>query len=465
MKPIYFAFRARLASLPRKYQIGYAVLILLAIALLLGAAQYWHASRLPPAGLWVSIEAQPLERPIATEGQLAEASAVSITAPFDGAIVQRWVRAGDHVEAGAPLVRLDTSTVQAELLEAQAANTRAKEDLVGLKNWQTSVEVTAAQRQVVNAERQLQVIQTRLKDSQTLFDKGIVARSEVEAAQSEAASANDQWQNAKDGLASALRKGGAAQQQIARLEAESRSMKVRLLQERLTRATLTAPMAGMVLKPAQTESAPAKELDVGSFVSNRAVLMLIGDSTKYVVRATLDEFDAVRVKPGIPVELTLNTDQATSLRGQLAWVSGQAATNQRFGSEGAPMFDIEVLVRDVPQELRPRLKLGMKVRLRMVTEKQSAALMVPLAAVRMDATGRAIVTRRAAGDATGPGNEVSIETGMTLTDRVVVQKGLAVGDLVWVPSSAPSETGRMQSMPQDADESAATLPFGLSGQR
>lgn len=432
---------------------------------MLVAAQHWHARRLPPVGTWVSVEAQPLERPIETEGQLAEASAVSITAPFDGAIVQRWVRAGDHVEAGAPLLRLDTSTVQAELLEAQAANIRAKEDLVSLKSWQTSVDVTAAQRQVVNAERQMQVTQTRLKDSQTLFDKGIVARSEVEAAQSEAASANDQWQNAKDGLASALRKGGAAQQKIARLEADSRSMKVRLLQERLTRATLTAPVAGMVLKPAQTDASTAKELDVGSFVSNRAVLMLIGDSTKYVVRAALDEFDAVRVKPGMPVDLTLNTDQATAIRGQLTWVSGQAVSSQRFGSDGAPLFDIEVLISDVPQALKPRLKLGMKVRLRIVAQKRSAALMVPLAAVRMDAAGRATVKRKAAGDTNGQGDQVTIETGATTADRVVVLKGLAAGDLVWLAPSAQSDTTETQAVPEGANEAATELPFGLSGQR
>ncbi|MEY3124625.1 MAG: hypothetical protein RLZZ573_1145 [Pseudomonadota bacterium] len=465
MKPIYLGFSARLAHLLRKYQIRYVALTVLAVALMSWAAQHWHASQLPPSGMWVSIEAQPLERPITAEGPLAEASAVSIVAPFDGAIVQRWVRPGDHVEAGAPLLQLDTSAVQAELREAQAAHIRAQEDLAGLVNWKTSADVTAAQRQVVNTHRQMQVAQARLTDTQTLFDKGIVARAEVESAQSEVSSATEQWQNASDGLASTLRKGGAAQQQIARLEAESRSVKVRLLQERLTRATLTAPVAGVVLKPTPTEGAPAKELDVGSFVSSRAVLMTIGDNTHYVVRAALDEFDAVRVKPDIPVKVMLSTDETAIMGGVLTRVSAQARNDQRFGASGAPMFDIEVLVRDVPQELRPRLRLGMTTRLRMVVEKQSAAVVVPLAAVRMDATGRAFVTRRAAGEATGPGNEVGIETGITLVDRVFVAKGLAVGDSVWVPLSAQSETVPSRDMSQEANESTTTLPFGLSGQR
>lgn len=465
MKPIYLGFRAHVAQSPRKYQIRFVTLTVLALALMSWAALHWHATELPPPGMWVTIEAQPLERPISAEGPLAEASAVSIVAPFDGAVVRRWVRPGDHVEAGAPLLQLDTSAVQAELREAQAAHIRAQEDLAGLVSWETSADVTAAQRQVVNTHRQMQVAQTRLKDTQTLFDKGIVARAEVESAQSEVSSATEQWQNASDGLASTLRKGGAAQQQIARLEAESRSVKVRLLQERLTRATLTAPVAGVVLKPTPTEAAAAKDLDVGSFVSSRAVLMTIADNNNYVVRAALDEFDAVRVKPHIPVEVMLSTDETAVMGGELARVSAQARNDLRFGASSSPLFDIEVLVRDVPQALRPRLRLGLTTRLRMVVEKQSAAVLVPLAAVRTDATGRSIVTRRAAGDATGLGNEVSIETGMTLVDRVSVLKGLAVGDSVWVPLSARSETVPSRHIPQEANESTTALPFGLSGWR
>lgn len=466
MKLIFFTFRARLVHLAHKCRSRWFALTVLAVALLWWAAHQWQASQLPAAGVWLRTEAQPLERPITAEGSLSEASAVSVTAPFDGAILQRWVRPGDHVAVGMPLLQLDTSAVQAELREAQVADIRAQDELVALMNWQTSADVTAAQRQLVNAERQMLVAQSRLTDTRVLFDKGIVARAELEGVQSEVSSATEQWQNARDGLASALRKGGAAPQQIARLEAESRSIKARLLQDRVKRATLTAPVAGVVLKAPSTDVGPAKELDVGSFVSNRAVLMIIADSSRYVVRAALDEFDAVRVKPGMPVEVALNTDETAVMVGELVRVSGQARTDQRFGSDGAPMFDIEVLVRDVPQALRPRLRLGMKTRLRMVVETQAAALTVPLAAVRMDGPGGlAVVTRRAAGDGAGSGNEVRIETGMTLADRVVVRKGLAVGDWVWVPPSAQPNAEQDRHMLRGEGETASTLPFGLGGQR
>jgi multidrug efflux pump subunit AcrA (membrane-fusion protein) len=449
----YFGFLAKFTNIAPKNIIRAVVVIGLMVALVLWVALQWQASQATPSGMWVSAEAQPWERVISAEGPLSEASAISVVAPFDGTVVQRWVRPGDHVKAGDPLVRFDTSLVQAELRDAQAANIRAREDLAGVMSWQTSADVTGAQRQVVNTHRQMQAAQARLNDTQALFEKGIVARSEVENAQSEVSNATEQWQNAGDTLASVLRKGGAAQQQIARLEAESRSMKVRQLQERLMRATLTAPVAGVVLKPPQTEGVAPKDLaDVGSFVSNRSVLMMIGDSNMYVVRAALDEFDAVRVKPGMPVEVTLNTDETALMQGELARVSGQGRAEQRFGANGAPMFDIEVLI-------------GMTTRLHMVVDKQSAAMVVPLAAVRTDAAGRSMVTRRSAGETTGPGTDVIIETGATSADGILVVKGLEAGDSVWVPPNATPDTPPTRLHSPDATGTESLLPSGLGVQR
>jgi HlyD family secretion protein len=402
-------------------------------------------------GAWVSVEAQPLERPISAEGLLAQASAVTVTAPFEGSIVQRWVQPGDSVKAGSPLFQLDTAGVEAELREAQSAHIRAQGDLAGLMKWETSAEVTAAQRQVMSAQRQKQTAQTRFNEVQSLLEKGIVARAELDAAKSELESASEQLLNAADGLASARQKGGAEQRQIATLEAESRRAKLRLVQERLKSATITAPVAGVVLKPARSDGAASKELEVGTFVTNREALVVIADNTALLVRASLDEFDAARAQVGMPVEVTLKTDDKSVMQGELVRVSAQARSESRVGQgSGAPMFEIEVLIRNVPEPLRARLRLGTTARLRMLAESQALALTVPLGAVRVDQTGRATVRRKAAGEKSDTGQELTIEPGMTLTDRVVVLKGLAAGDLVWVPKTESTDAPR-SGLPPGSD--------------
>lgn len=413
----------------------------LAIVAGLGAWQGLQGRQAAPGGAWVPVASAPLAQPIVVEGALQAASAVNIAAPFDGRIVRRWVQAGDSVQAGAPLVQLDATEVLAELREAQVAQIRAREALDDLLHWSSSAEVAGAQRQLAAGRGQVETAQSRLAETRTLFDKGIVARADVEAAQSELANANTQWQSAQDSLSSALRKGSADQLRIARLEFQLRSARAEMIQARLARATVTAPQAGVVLAPpadATSGSAP-REFEAGSFVTTREALMTIGDTSMFMVRAQLDGFDAVRVSPGMPVEVTLGTDEGTPMGGALQRVSAQARRDAGSGGNGPPMFDIQVLIREVAPERRARLRLGMTVRLRMVVEPKAMALSIPLAAVNMGSEGRTLVMRRSA--AGGPGEAVAIEPGGTLPDRVIVRRGLAPDDVVWVPRQ-PAGTGQ-----------------------
>lgn len=441
------------------------VLVCLVCVTVVAAARHFQGTTPSPHGMWTRAELTTLERPITADGPLSEGSGVTVIAPFEGTIKQRWVEPGDHVEAGAPLLELDSAEVKNQLREARAADIRAQEDLLDLLHWQRSQGVMAAQRQVVSSQNQTQIVQKRVDETQSLFDKGIVARTELQGVQAELLSSNEQFQNAKEALETILRKGSKPYQDIAKLEAESRSMKLRLLQERLKNAIITAPVAGVALAPTQVGEAVAKNLDVGSFVANRAVLMVVGNDTNYLVRAALDEFDAVRVKPGLPVEVTLSTDEKVVMVGELTRVSAQARADQRFGQVGGtPMFDIEVLIRKVPRELRARLRLGMTTRLRLLLDKQPAVVTVPLAAIRIGSEGRAFVRRKTDGDPASAGTEVLIQPGATLTDRAVVLKGLSAGDSVWVPMSAT--LGSVQSSPMsDAPTTAANAsPHGAGDQ-
>jgi len=199
----------------------------------------------------------------------------------------------------------------------------------------------------------------------------------------------------------------------------------------------------VVLAPPPDPASPGtgpRELEAGTVVSAKDMLMSIGDTSMFMVRAQLDEFDAVRVHPGLVVQVTLGTDESVVMHGELLRVSAQGRRESgQGGASGPPMFDIQVLIRQVEPAVRPRLRLGMTARLRMVVEPEAEALTVPLAAVRMDAEGRPRVWRRpAAASQAGPGEDVPIQPGPTLADRLVVRQGLAAGDVVWVaPQPAP----------------------------
>ena len=191
------------ARRPPRQRLVRALLWALPVLALLAGLVAWQglqSHQAEPGGTWVPVSSAPLAQPIVAEGTLQAASAVNIAAPFDGRIVRRWVQAGDSVQAGAPLVQLDATEVLAELREAQVAQIRAREALDDLLHWSSSAEVTGAQRQLAASRGQMETAQSHLAETRTLFDKGIVARTDVEAAQSELANASTQWQSAQGQL-------------------------------------------------------------------------------------------------------------------------------------------------------------------------------------------------------------------------------------------------------------------------
>lgn len=404
----------------------------------LAALHPWRGGGVAATGGWVQVKTESVEQAIVAEGPLEPGSVVNVTAPSDGIIMKRWVQPGDSVEKGASLLQLEVAKVQAEMREAEAAKIRAEEELADVVTWPSSVTMRAAQRQVATAQNQVLATKGRFNDAQLLFDKGIIARSELDSARAEVSGAAEQLHSANDGLTSAMRKGSEAQQRIARLDVALRRQRLQGLQDQLAHAVLKAPSGGVVLKPVLPEGAsPPKPLDVGSAVALRDLLLTIGDTTTYAVHAALDEIDSARVKPGMTVEVTSGTDTSVTLRGVLKRVSAQARRDPNLGGAAAPTFEIEILISEVPQALRPRLRLGMTTRLRIRVDQEPNVLTVPLASVKTNGAGQSSVIRKAASvGANSPGQEVIVQPGFTLSDRVVVLTGLAASDLVWAPAGA-----------------------------
>lgn len=390
--------------------------------------------------VWQAVEDGPIAQPILADGALLPAVLINITPPFDGKILKKFVQAGDKVSAGAPLVELDSSDAQAERRDAEVAQTRAEETLRDLKNWSANPEVSTAQRQLARTKSSFEQAEKKYQETDTLFKKGIVARTELDSAQNERSNARSELLAAQEGLSATLKKGSASQIRIAELEHQNRRDKLQQIQRRLDQTLIRSPQAGIVLFPISdpnTSSGNAKEIEVGSFVSSKDVMMSIGNTNQLMIRSQLDEFDIARVKPGLPVEITLGSDKSLTLEGELQRISAQAKKGDN-AMASAPTFEIQVLIRKIPETLRPHIRLGMTAHLSIYPERGKTALSIPLNAVSTDENGRASVTRR---NSQHPqGEQVFIQTGSTQAERIVVLKGLQPGDEILVPSTSESNS-------------------------
>ncbi len=438
------------------------VIALLITSLVLGAGvALYHASSADsavPLGQWVRPELATTAQAILLEGRIEPVTVVTIPAPYDGRVVHRLVRAGDLVAQGTLLFELSRDEVEAERREAEMALIQARQALDQAVHWQESTDHVAARRQLAATQAVLGTVRRRLTETQALFERGIVPRTEVESAETEVASAQEQEASARDIVQAAQEKGNRPQRRIAELEYETRRRKLADIVEKLTRSKVTAPIAGVVLYPPVSPTAQEgsqKELVAGTSINSNEALLSIGDTTSWLVRSTVDEFDVLRLRVDMAVAVSLPANEGIHLQGKLARISSQArkdASEADGGSSGRKLaaYEVDIIIRDMVPEVRRLLRIGMSAQMELKPNDQEAALVLPLEAVVLTPNKSHTVLRRIPG--TDKSETRLVKPGKTLATQVQILEGLTVDDEIWMPkpSALPPD--------KDGDDASSDSP-------
>lgn len=388
-------------------------------------------------GRWQKPERRAIDQPLMLRGTLLPVAAVSIVAPVDGRLVERPVQFGDRVAAGQLLARIESPELVNQLREAEVAAIRADQELATAQQLEQGAEYQAAQRRTAQAEGALNTAQRRAAETQALYDKGIIARTEVEGVRQEVQSAETQLQSAHDEVAALRKKRSPQALRILQLEAQGRRERLEELRQKERALRIVSPIAGIVLFPIAAEGTDAaaggaREIKPGSTVTTRDVILSVGDTTAFIVKAWVDEPDLQRLEPRQAATVMLSSDPSQELAGELLRISSQARAPDGRGVAGptaTPEFEVQVQVRP-PPGLAPRV--GAMARVRLVPKPAAGGLLVPLAALRWGDDGKPLLRVRSGGA------EAALrpaETARTTADAVELRGGLAEGDEVWVPGS------------------------------
>ncbi|MDP3814001.1 efflux RND transporter periplasmic adaptor subunit [Pseudomonas sp.] len=353
----------------------------LALPLLLGlAAGLWWWSRPPPLPVrLVAVERGAVETLVANTraGTLKACRRTQLSFNLGGRVGERLVEEGQRVAAGEVLMRLRQDELQARLREVE-------EHLQGLSNQreQRCLQAELEQRD----HRRL----ARLRERQ------LVAEDRVD-------------QSATRARLSALACKGAA---VAIRETEANLTLQRAL---LDQATLRAPFAGIV---AEING------EVGEFVTpsppgipTPPAVDLIDDSCLYV-EAPIDEVDAARVKPGMPVRISLDAFRGTQYAGTVSRIAPFVRDLERQ----ARTVDVEVRFTPVPADLV--LLTGYSADVEILLEQRPETLRIPTEALLEG--GRVLRYDPAAGVL----REVRLKLGLANWRWSEVLEGLSVGERI-----------------------------------
>ncbi len=316
---------------------------------------------------------------VVVSGTLQPYRVVDVRAQVPGVLTGLRVDRGTAVGAGEVV-----AVIQAAGIQGQAAGARAA---------------------VASARAALALAARQLESARKLHDAG--AMSDIEFQQAKAADE-------------------AAEAQLAAAQAQSAGA-----QEAASRAKVTAPLAGRV---------SARAVSDGEAVSPGQLLLTLVNSGILELAGQVPADDAVRIRPGMPVEFTVDAYPGRTLRGSVARVEPTADPDTR---------QVGVYVR-LPNPAGA-LVGGLFATGRILTGTASESVVLPAAAVRGEGAG-AYVWRISGGRAErravnlGARDEargvVQVLSGISAGDRVVAAPGdLTEGQQVRINAAAPAAAG------------------------
>jgi HlyD family secretion protein len=284
------------------------------------------------------VHRRDLVEQVSASGRVQPSTKVDITAEVTGEIRALFVREGDPVRIGDPLLVLDTVQLRSDVDQARYMLSEVNSRLSGSK-------ASLAQAQD-DYDRQ-----------KKLFESGLCSEDE------------------HNRTLYALQN---AQANVNALEAQSKQTQSRLDKQidYLKKAKIVAPMAGVItyLDCEVGEIAPAQ-----TGYSQGKVLMTISNLEQFEVEVEVDETEINKVELGQVVDIEVDAFVDTSFSGQVVEI-GNTAIQSGMGSESQSTdFRVKVVFTDPAVKLRP----GMSATVDVTTATGAEVLAIPYSAVVM----------------------------------------------------------------------------------
>jgi len=373
---------------------------LVLIALIVGALIYagWYFTRpQPPEVELAMIGHGVVESTVVNTraGTIKACRRAKLAPAAGGQIVKLWVKEGDRVKAGQPLLEL------------------WNRDLAAQRDLATRQLATSEQRR-----REACILADNAKRdadrTQQLVDKGFVSPQNGEDARAQARARQANC----DAVAADVKRAQA---------------QIRVSSAGLERTTLSAPFAGIVARVTGEVGEYTTPSPPG--IPTPPAVDLIDDSCLYV-SAPMDEVDAPKIKPGQPARITLDALSGQTFSGTIRRIAPYVTEVEKQ----ARTVDVEADFDTPPKQV---LLVGYSADVEAIIEKRDHVLRVPTQAIQQDGT----VLVLGADDKL---ESRSLKTGLANWAFTEVVSGLKAGDRVLLSFDQESVKAGVKVKPKTA---------------
>ncbi|MHC8286717.1 efflux RND transporter periplasmic adaptor subunit [Pseudomonas sp. XS1P51] len=348
----------------------------------------------PNAEQWVSVQSELLVHKIGLVGKIEPHRNVILTAPFEGNVQAKLVEPGQRVEKGQTMLSMDPAFIQIELRDALSAQLKARRAVQEFNDWTNSASVARARRTLRTSELSMNNLQRAFRDSQTLFDRGIIARNELDDLNQQIQTQKLELLAAQSELQQILEQGQGEYRQIAEMELKNASVRYETLLTLLDDQHVLAPFTGVVVpagtsQPSGTNS--TGPVQAGARVGRGQVLFGLANINELKIATSVSELDVNKLHPGQEVEILGDGFEGDLLRGTVRTVGSVAERDEE--SSGSATFSVTLSIPELTHEQSQRVRLGMSTRLTIITYRNDEAIILPPEAILLEGQDRIVEYR------------------------------------------------------------------------
>lgn len=362
-------------------------------------------------------------------GTIEPGSLVTVVAPFDGAVRNKYFEYGDKVTPSHVLMEMDSSELDMKTREAQVNAMKLSRSLHDLEVWTSGHEVSQSKRSVLTAQLASDDAQRKVAETKSLLDSGIVPKMEYETSVQQAQTQALQLATAKEDLERTMQKGSPENRQIARLEWESARKKLADLSIEGQEKSIRSPVAGVILPAPASGNASTRAIPIkaGTRFTKGQTMFVIANLETLAVTAKVDEIDVNQLHEGQKVNITGDAFPSFPVQGFLSRISTQALP--AAASSKSASFELTVDIPKLTDDQRKHIRTGMSARLSIVLHEDKDAIVLPATAIHEEGDMKFVWMKDLNNEKL---TKAKISIGDATDSGVQVLQGVREGDLVQI---------------------------------
>ena len=382
---------------------------------------------------------------VKTDTISADATAVGTISPLEQAVISSNINGliaemplwkNQLVKKGAVLARIDVRDLEAQRAEAVSALSEAKLNVQTLQKSTIPTAEAQNRKDLADANAAIHNASALVSRRKFLYDKGGIALKDLQDAELVLTNAESSLKLAEKSVSLRQSATNPLDAQTAQVKIGQANDRIKTLDAQISLATIRAPLTGFIIDQTQFQ---------GEYATSGGKLLTIADTGQTVVKANFPDTLVPDIKVGDAASVLPADLSGEQMSGKVSLISRSTDPSNR---------SVEIWVNLANGAGRLRINSAAEVHI--ATKTQDNALVVPSAAVTLDAANENTGTVMTV-DKDDVAHETKVTVGLKTKDEMQITDGLQAGDKIVVEGNYNLPDGtKVEEKANEATQDAPT---------